>query len=165
MRARGDFGALSPSPPVAGPRSAQERLSSPRLHLGTTKPPTLGLQRWAYIDVSVRLKPIRGVEIRERRSHGGEVAAPIGSAFRTPGANAKGGPSTAPRTLDFRARLRLLKRAGDLAALEAGRESLEQCMGDYWRLYAETRLEPSTRRKSGVVCVGVGRGDGSLGVL
>jgi integrase len=43
--------------------------------------------------------------------------------------------------------LRLLKRAGDLAALEAGRESLEQLMGDSWRLYAETRLEPSTRRK------------------
>ncbi len=31
--------------------------------------------------------------------------------------------------------------------LEAGNETLEQFMGDFWRLYAETHLERSTRRK------------------
>jgi integrase len=49
--------------------------------------------------------------------------------------------------MDFRARIRLLKRAGDLGMLESGKESLEQLMEDFWRLYAETRLEPATRRK------------------
>jgi integrase len=49
--------------------------------------------------------------------------------------------------LDYRAKLRLLKRAGDLALLELGRETLEHLMVDYWRLYAETRLQPNTRRK------------------
>jgi len=96
--------------------------------------------------MSSRLKPIRGVEIRERR--GGENRY----AYRVRFQNARG--ERKARTfdsmedaLDFRARLRLLKREGDLGAIEAGRESLEQLMGDYWRLYAETRLEPSTRRK------------------
>jgi integrase len=54
---------------------------------------------------------------------------------------------SAEDALDFRARLRLLKRAGDLGGLDAGKESLEQFMGDYWRLYAEMRLEPATRKK------------------
>jgi integrase len=49
--------------------------------------------------------------------------------------------------LDFKARLRLLKRSGDLPALESGRQTLEQFMEEFWRLYVETRLERSTRRK------------------
>lgn len=48
--------------------------------------------------------------------------------------------------LDFRSRLRLLKRAGDLATLEVGRESLVEFSRDYWRLYAEVRLAPGTER-------------------
>jgi integrase len=98
--------------------------------------------------VSVRLKPICGVEIRERRSRGGEVRYAYRVRFQNARGERKGRTfDCAEDALDFRARLRLLKRAGDLAALEAGRESLEQFMGDYWRLYAEARLEPSTRRK------------------
>jgi integrase len=92
-------------------------------------------------------KPARGIEIRERRSQGQHRYA-----YRVRFQNAHG--ERKARTfdcvedaLDFRARLRLLKRAGDLPALEAGKESLEQLMDDYWRLYAETRLEPATRRK------------------
>jgi integrase len=54
---------------------------------------------------------------------------------------------TAQDAQDFRARLRLLKRTGDLAVLERGNEALERFMGDFWRLYVETRLETSTRRK------------------
>jgi hypothetical protein len=52
---------------------------------------------------------------------------------------------TAQDALDFRGRLRLLKRAGDLAALDIGRESLAQFSRDYWRLYVEVRLTPRTR--------------------
>jgi hypothetical protein len=92
-------------------------------------------------------KALRGVEIRERR-RGGEVRY----AFRVRFQNARGDRDSrtfdsAEDALDFRARLRLLKRAGDLGLLEAGKESLEQFMGDYWRLYAEMRLEPATRKK------------------
>jgi len=53
---------------------------------------------------------------------------------------------TAQDALDFRGRLRLLKRAGDLAALDVGRESLGQFSCDYWRLYVEVRLTPRTER-------------------
>jgi integrase len=96
--------------------------------------------------MSVRLKAIRGVEIRERR--GGEARYAYRVRFQNARGERKGRTfDCVEDALDFRARLRLLKRAGDLAALEAGRESLEQLMGDYWRLHAETRLEPSTRRK------------------
>jgi DNA-binding transcriptional MerR regulator len=55
---------------------------------------------------------------------------------------------SAQDALDFRGRLRLLKRAGDLAALDVGRESLEQFSRDYWRLYAEVRLAPRTEKAS-----------------
>jgi integrase len=96
--------------------------------------------------MSDRQKPTRGVEIRER--HGGEARYAYRVRFQNARGERKGRTfDCAEDALDFRARLRLLKRAGDLAALEAGRETLEQLMGDYWRLYAETRLEPSTRRK------------------
>jgi integrase len=92
-------------------------------------------------------KPVRGVEIRERRSQGQHRYA-----YRVRFQNAHGERKartfdSVEDALDFRARLRLAKRAGDLPALEAGKESLEQLMDDYWRLYAETRLEPATRRK------------------
>ncbi len=98
--------------------------------------------------MSVRPKPIPGVEIRERRRHSGEVYYVYRVRFK----NARGKRDqrtfdTAQDALDFRARLRLLKRTRDLAVLESGNEALEQFMGDFWRLYVETRLEPSTRRK------------------
>jgi hypothetical protein len=97
--------------------------------------------------MSVR-KALRGVEIRERRGCGGQERY----AYRVRFQNARGERTgrtfdRAEDALDFRARLRLLKRAGDLPVLDAGRESLEQFMEDYWRLYAETRLEPATRKK------------------
>jgi hypothetical protein len=88
------------------------------------------------------------VEIRERHPRGGGIRY----AYRVRFQNARGERTgrtfdCAQDAVDFRARLRLLKRAGDLGMLESGRESLEQFMGDFWRLYAETRLEPGTRRK------------------
>jgi hypothetical protein len=98
--------------------------------------------------MSVRPKPIPGVEIRERRPRGGEVLYSYRVRFK----NARGKRDqrsfdTAQDAQDFRARLRLLKRTGDLAVLERGNEALERFMGDFWRLYVEARLETSTRKK------------------
>jgi hypothetical protein len=96
----------------------------------------------------VRPRPIPGVEIRECRPRGGGIRY----SYRVRFQNARGERTgrtfdCAHDAMDFRARLRLLKRAGDLGVLESGKESLEQLMGDFWRLYVETRLEPGTRRK------------------
>jgi integrase len=96
----------------------------------------------------VRSKSIRGVEIRERGGRGREVYYVYRVRFQNArGERAQRTFDTPQDALDFRARLRLLKRTGDLAVLEAGNETLEQFMSDFWRLYAETRLERSTRRK------------------
>lgn len=127
--------------PLPGPRTAQERRvpAAPR----SAQPSRRG---WAYIDMGDRQKQSRGVQIRERR--GGEARFAYRVRFQNARGERKGRTfDCAEDALDFRARLRLLKRAGDLAALEAGKETLEHLMGDYWRLHAETRLEPSTRRK------------------
>ncbi len=89
---------------------------------------------------------MRGVELRERVG-GTEHRC----AYRVRFLDAQGQRrsrtfDTAQDAQDFRSRLRLLKRAGDLAALDVGRESLEQFSNDYWRLYAEVRLTPRTER-------------------
>jgi integrase len=86
----------------------------------------------------------RGVEVRER-ARGGEHRY----AYRVRYLNAQGQRKartfdTPQDAMDFRGRLRLLKRAGDLAALDLGRDSLEQFSRDYWRLYAEVRLASRT---------------------
>lgn len=91
---------------------------------------------------------IPGVEIRERHPRGGGTRYAYRVRFKSVRGERTGRTfDCAQDAVDFRARLRLLKRAGDLGVLESGRESLEQFMGDFWRLYAETRLEPGTRRK------------------
>jgi integrase len=87
---------------------------------------------------------LRGVEVRER-ARGGEHRY----AYRVRYLNAHGQRKartfdTPQDAMDFRGRLRLLKRAGDLAALDLGRDSLEQFSRDYWRLYAEVRLASRT---------------------
>ena len=48
--------------------------------------------------------------------------------------------------LDFRAHLRLLERRGELASLDAGKQTLEEFMSEWWQLYARQRLAISTRR-------------------
>jgi hypothetical protein len=88
---------------------------------------------------------LRGVEVRER-ARGGEHRY----AYRVRYLNAQGQRKartfdTPQDAMDFRGRLRLLKRAGDLAALDLGRDSLEQFSLDYWRLYAEVRLASRTQ--------------------
>lgn len=98
--------------------------------------------------LNVRPNRIPGVEIRKRRPRGGQAQY----AYRVRFQNARGkrdqrtfdSPEDA---LDFKARLRLLKRSGDLPALESGRQTLEQFMEEFWRLYVESRLERNTARK------------------
>ncbi len=92
-------------------------------------------------------KPIPGVEIRERR-RGGETYY----RYRVRFTNAAGRSDqetfdTPQEALDFKAKLRLMKRRGDLAELDAGRQTLEEFMVDYWRLYAKRRLATVTRKK------------------
>ncbi len=94
-------------------------------------------------NLSTARKTIRGVEIRVR-ARGSEHRY----AYRVQFRNACGELQSrtfdsAEDALDFRSRLRLLKRAGDLAELDAGIETLEQFFGDYWRLYVTL----STRTK------------------
>jgi integrase len=90
---------------------------------------------------------VRGVEVR-KRTRGAEHRYAYRVRFQNAGGERRSRTfDTAEDALDFRSRLRLLKRAGDLAALEAGRESLEQFFGDYWRLYVEAQLAPNTGRK------------------
>ena len=90
---------------------------------------------------------IRGVEVR-KRARGAEHRYAYRVRFQSAGGE-RGSRTfdTAQDALDFRSRLRLLKRAGDLAAFEAGKEPLEQFFGDYWRLYVEVQLAPNTGRK------------------
>jgi integrase len=97
---------------------------------------------------TVRPRPIPGVEIRERHPRGGGVRYSYRVRFQNARGEREGRTfDCAQDAVDFRARLRLLKRAGDLGVLDSGSEPLEEFMVDFWRLYAETRLEPGTRKK------------------
>ena len=86
------------------------------------------------------------MEIRERRrSRGDELRYAYRVRFQNAHGERKGRTfDRAEDAQDFRAKLRLLKREGDLPSLEAGRETLMQFMSDYWRLYVEPQLAPST---------------------
>ena len=46
----------------------------------------------------------------------------------------------------FDAELRRRRRVGDLAALDAGKETLAEFGAEWWRLYAEPNLAPTTLR-------------------
>lgn len=46
----------------------------------------------------------------------------------------------------FEAKVKLAKRRGDLADLDAGKETLERFIAEWWKLYAEPRLSPKTCR-------------------
>jgi len=51
----------------------------------------------------------------------------------------------------FEAKIRLAKRAGDLAPLDAGRETLADFAAEWWELYAKPNLELSTRKNYAVL--------------
>ena len=88
----------------------------------------------------------RGVELRERARSSEHRCAYRVRFLDAQGQRRSRTFDTAQDAQDFRDRLRRLKRAGDLAALDVGRESLGQFSSDHWRLYVEVRLTPQTER-------------------
>ena len=46
----------------------------------------------------------------------------------------------------FEAKVKLAKRQGELAGLDAGRQTLKAFSEEWWELHAETSLAPKTRR-------------------
>jgi len=98
--------------------------------------------------VTKRPKPIPGVEIREQKQRGGGVYF----RFRVRFTNAMGERDqdtfdTPQEALDFKAKLRLMKRRDNLDELDAGQQTLVEFMPQFWRLYAKRRLAEVTRRK------------------
>jgi integrase len=97
--------------------------------------------------IRVRPRPIPGVEIREYKdAHGAYYR------FRVRFTNASGQRDqetldTPQDALDFKAKLRLMARRGNLHELDTGEQTLVQFMPEFWSLYAKRSLAEVTRRK------------------
>ncbi len=97
--------------------------------------------------IRVKPKPIQGVEIREYKdTHGAYYR------FRVRFMNASGERDeetldTPQDALDFKAKLRLMARRGNLHELDTGEQTLRQFMPEFWKLYAKRSLAEVTRRK------------------
>src|SRR4051812_2081556 len=88
-----------------------------------------------------------GIERRRRRRRTGE-AYDVWRVRWIDDAGAKRASTfdTERDARDFEARLRLLRRADDLASLDAGRETLAEFVADWWELEAGPNLERATLR-------------------
>ncbi|MGZ4239052.1 MAG: N-terminal phage integrase SAM-like domain-containing protein [Solirubrobacteraceae bacterium] len=90
-------------------------------------------------------KTIPGVEVRRRQSRNGDEYAVYRVRYRDAAGNRRSREfDTAEDALDFRAQVRLLRRQGDLSALDAGSERLADFAADWWELYAGRHLSIST---------------------
>ncbi|MGZ4288677.1 MAG: tyrosine-type recombinase/integrase [Solirubrobacteraceae bacterium] len=90
-------------------------------------------------------KTIPGVEVRRRQSRNGDQYAVYRVRYRDAAGNRRSREfDTAEDALDFRAQVRLLRRQGDLRALDAGSERLADFAADWWELYAGRHLSIST---------------------
>jgi integrase len=97
--------------------------------------------------IRVKPNPIPGVEIREYND-----ALGVYYRFRVRFTNASGERDeetldTPEDALDFRAKLRLMARRGNLHELDTGEQTLKQFMPEFWSLYAKRSLAEVTRRK------------------
>jgi integrase len=97
--------------------------------------------------IRVKPKPIPGVEIREYKD-----ALGVYYRFRVRFTNAGGERDeetldTPKDALDFRAKIRLMARRGNLHELDTGEQTLKQFMPEFWSLYAKRSLAEVTRRK------------------
>jgi integrase len=94
-------------------------------------------------------KSIPGVETRERKRRDGRVYYRYRVRFIN-GAGERDEETfdTPKEARDFQAKLRLMKRRGNLGELDAGQQTLEEFMVDYWRLYAQRHLAKVTRKKN-----------------
>jgi integrase len=87
------------------------------------------------------------VEIRDRKRRDGTAYWTYRVRFRDVHGERRSRDFDTPQdALDFRAHLRLLDRRGELASLDAGKQTLEEFMSEWWKLYARQRLAISTRR-------------------
>ncbi|HLL92933.1 MAG TPA: hypothetical protein VK252_08345 [Solirubrobacteraceae bacterium] len=107
-----------------------------------TPPPPEVQQR-----IRVKPKAIQGVEIREYKD-----ALGVYYRFRVRFVNAGGERDeetldTPEDALDFKAKLRLMARRGNLHELDTGEQTLRQFMPEFWNLYAKRSLAEVTRRK------------------
>ena len=94
-----------------------------------------------------RARPTQGVEIRERHRRTGEAYYTYRVRFRDAQGERRSREFDTPEDAkDFRAHLRLLERRGELATLDAGRQTLAQFMPEWWALYAKQHLALNTRR-------------------
>lgn len=97
--------------------------------------------------IRVKPKAIPGVEIREYTDALGAYYR-----FRVRFRNASGERDEetldAPEdALDFKAKLRLMARRGNLHELDTGEQTLKEFMPELWSLYAKRSLAEVTRRK------------------
>jgi integrase len=90
-------------------------------------------------------KPVPGVEARRRQSRHGDEYAVYRVRYRDAAGNRRSREfDSAQDALDFRAQVRLLRRQGDLTALDAGHERLADFAVEWWELYAGRHLSVST---------------------
>jgi integrase len=90
-------------------------------------------------------KSIPGVEVRRRQSRDGDEYAVYRVRYRDAAGNRRSREFDSPEdALDFRAQVRLLRRQGDLSALDAGHERLADFAAEWWELYAGRHLSVST---------------------
>jgi integrase len=91
------------------------------------------------------LKPIPGVEVRQRQARNGDEYAVYRVRYRDAAGNRRSREFDTPdAALDFRAQVRLLRRQDDLTALDAGSERLADFAADWWELYAGRHLSINT---------------------
>jgi len=90
-------------------------------------------------------KAIPGVEVRHRQTRTGDDYAVYRVRYRDAAGNRRSREFDSPDdALDFRAQVRLLRRQGDLIALDAGTDRLADFAAEWWELYAGRHLSIST---------------------
>jgi Phage integrase, N-terminal SAM-like domain len=91
------------------------------------------------------VKSIPGVEVRHRQTRNGDEYAVYRVRYRDAAGNRRSREFDAPGdALDFKAQVRLLRRQGDLSALDAGTDRLADFAAEWWELYAGRQLSIST---------------------
>jgi integrase len=91
------------------------------------------------------VKSIPGVEVRQRQTRNGDEYAVYRVRYRDAAGNRRSREfDSSEDALDFRAQVRLLRRQGDLTALDAGTDRLADFAAEWWELYAGRHLSIST---------------------
>lgn len=91
-------------------------------------------------------KKIPGIENRQRRHRDGSPYWTFRVRWKDPITGERRGEEfdTQADAIDFKAKLRLVKRSGRLDDLSAGRETLTEFVAEWWTVYAAVELDRST---------------------